>query len=380
MRRLLNGRRVKTYWAFGIVTLAACGAQHGKVHGDYENKNLGQLRLLTFASWSPTRIMPVGTAQVFQVTHQPDGVRFCEETRIPRQNYYTGLPDPADIVDDCTNRAPASPVKEVVAVTASTSDCRVEVNGDVVTVRVDSASAPTLEVTARLENGQMITDRVVVLFADVDDIAVRCAEGSLCPGPHAIFEGARFTWDARAMARGERIGPTPDLTAEPAGLVVVEPGYGPDEIDIHALAAGTVTLTLTSGRKKVTSQLRIVADADAASGEVRGLAPEARLAAQMTPGIPAALDPIGPAPGKLNALQPLLPVWTLKSGGFAVGGARYVEVVTPNYYVTPDGTTHADANTFKVGRRGMPCVKGPVQLSAKRGTAVLTGSVEDTCT
>ncbi|HEY3445213.1 MAG TPA: hypothetical protein VGK67_02570 [Myxococcales bacterium] len=217
-----------------------------------------------------------------------------------------------------------------------------------------------------------------------DPILVECLDAHRCPGPNAVFVGARVGWIVRSAF--DRGGPSPSGAFEvaedrPAGVVSLSSRRDDERgevVELQAKKPGVATIVFryrSLGRDFTsTRQLRVVAVEDAVRGEVRMRAGQKGENGRFT----ADADLVGPAlPESIAVESPQLVVtWLLADGTRAVGGAGRVDSSEAEGRVHALGKRAAGRDGDDLERTllrffGAP---GTVTLSATLGQAQLDQS------
>jgi hypothetical protein len=349
--------------AFVLLLAAACGAS-GQIT---RNENNGDLGNLTFKA--PDVV--AGSWGELRVGYHQKGIFDCRPGPLSTDPY-----------SDCVYAGQPLTIESLATATCSAADCTAMLDG--VGVRVVSMSAQTvkLTVTAKMDDGTTLTDSIDMHFFEVDHLSISCLQGDLCPGPNAIFVGARLSLDATPMSGATRLW-SDSQAASVAPLDVAELEIGnfgdPFAWIVRALRPGTAYVIFTSGGIVKTVTLRVVSTDEIMAGEVH------LLSAGVDPaeGVGADIDPIGDlAPQTRHAMVPLVPVWRLRDGSRAVGGADLVRAVDSVAQVQVS-VPPRDFNTplwFTAGTGlGASCRPGPVHVEAKLGGRLLDDAFTQTC-
>jgi hypothetical protein len=349
------GARMKKLLLPSLAVLAA--ACSGPTTIVQKNDNNGDSKNLSFAVYDGA----VGSSTRIEVSYVQKGPYSCTE--------HDSFDGP---YEDCAFAGTTVNPSSLTAASCG-QGCTATIDGLGVNVSVASAGTVKLQVTAQMDDGSSVNDSVDVKFVQVDTVAVGCTMGELCPGPHAIFVGAQFSYTIALLASGESINADISVSASPSGIVDVTTAGS-----VQAVAAGTAVITYSFGSLKQSVTVRVVNPSDAVSGEVHLLA-----ASFSTFTATAASDAVGPlAPASRETYLPLVPVWKLSDGSTALGGAELVHAVSSNTGVelsTAQGLTAAPL-WFTTGTTdGQVCQPGTIHVAATLGTATLDDSFSQTC-
>jgi hypothetical protein len=337
-----------------VVLSAACA---GPTEIVQKNDNTGDSKNLSFAVYDGA----VGTSTRVEVSYVQRGPYSCTE-----HDTFDGP------YEDCAFAGTTVNPSSLTAASCG-QGCTATIDGLGVNVASASAGTVKLHVTAQMDDGTSVDDSVDVKFVQVDTVAVGCTMGELCPGPHAIFVGAQFSYTIALLANGESINGDVAVSVAPAGIVDVTATGS-----VHALAAGSAVITYSFGSLKQNVPVRVADPSETVSAEVHLLATSfSSFTATVTSDAVGAL-----APASRETYIPLVPVWKLSDGSTALGGAERVHAVSSNTGVelsTAQGIT-ASPLWFTTGTTdGQVCQPGTIHVAATLGSATLDDSFTQTC-
>lgn len=330
-----------------------------------KNLNTGTEGQLTFGVPGPTAI---GSSARVLVSRQNSGAFECLNEEHFTTSVYMGG-------ETCQFLGKTLTITRLVGADC-TGDCTAEIDGaGAVNVFAHADGKATVTVSAELSDGTRVTDTTQVEFATADRIAVTCLLYELCPGPNAVFPGAKFAWAVRQKhAELDLEGPL-DTSVAPAGILTLatEGGY----LVVRALTPGTATVTFRARGLVRSLAVRVVSTGDVDHGEIHL---PVLTADEQGHALDAASDVDGGlAPGQLPAWTPLLPVWRLKDGAIALGLVAEVKTTTPGAkIVLPFTSGSGDPLTFGVGE-DTGCKAQKVELRGTVGGATLETALDLTC-
>ena len=337
---------------------------------EYQNHNNGERGNLTFPT---VGAHAVGATATVEVTRSEEGMYDCA--------HYTSLFGDDEV--RCTFAGHLSPVKAVVAARCDGAGCISVADGTSVRVTGLGAGSFTVVVSASLEDGTALEDVFHVTFATVDAINVQCTEAHRCPGPHAIFVGAAFYWatSSSSVDAGTLEGPVAIAGVEPAGIVdavyITDVTWG-QRLLVRGLAPGVATLRLRAGSVELERTIRVASIDEVVSGEVRLPLDDV----QDKGFLDADTEIVGAVPPQQTEIFPatFVPVWVLRDGTYALGGAGRVKATSSDIEIhTPAdaGPSDVEVMFFMVG--GVSCRPGRTGITARMGSATLDWSYDHQC-
>lgn len=348
-------------------------------YSEYRNANNGERANLTFPSAG--RAVAVGAAIDLTVERRAEGTYDCAT----HDNFFdisTSGKGPGVI---CTFAGTVSPVEVLLGASCDPGSCKAALVGNVVRVTGLAAGTFPVTVTARLADGTVLIDSTPVTFAAADAIKLTCLKTSLCPGPHAILEGAAFSWFTTLTRADAELSGDPIVSVEPAG--VIEVGSSAGEVTVRSIKPGTATVKLSYAGLVRTQVVRVAAISEVASGKVHRLSAAAQGFFVGNAYVGASTDIVGvEAPSRLEgSWVRLVPVWVLRDGNYALGGAARLspsagkailyDAENLNQAVRPNDV---NAMTFMVGDIS-GCTTGRIQVTAKLGAATLDFTYDQIC-
>ncbi len=351
----------KSALAVVFLVASACGGVGGVVRN--MNQNNGQQGNLLFATLEGLR-PATGSTVVVEVGRAPSGDFRCTERLV----CYSG-----SCPEECTFLGKMTSVTSLVSASCSANGCTATTDGKRVRLTTAQPGRVTYTVTAKLDDGTEVTDSQEAEFFRPDRISIACGSRTLCPGPNAVFVGASFPLVVQPAAGADFLDGEAARSVEPANVVEL----AADGV-LRALAPGTATVTYRFGSLSAVAAVRVVAVADAVSGELRRLKPPHTHVPPLSP-VAAASDPLGDPTSSEYNFAPLIVAWKLTDGTYAVASSNGVATDTADMAVIREVATGQVLTpmAFLVG--SSPCVAKPAHVTDTQGTAKLDVMLQQLC-
>jgi hypothetical protein len=301
------------------------------------NPNNGHLKVLTFSGQELAA--PVGQSVELTVSHGDVGIYSCTTTSGflgvggGTSCRFTGQPVNVEALVDvrCTNEK----------CTARIVDGKIEVSGV-------SPGQARIDVTARLDDGNVVQDFVELELAAIDSITVTTDASYRSIGPNAIFPGTELDLGVYPMAGDKAVDRMPEVTVEPEGIVTVDApkagswsGAYRTWVVVTAVNAGVARLHFKSGAHEEVRTIRVAGFDEVVGGKVWKAAEGYELDIAWDP-IGAPIDDMMEVDERTYANESsvlLIVGWQLRDGTLALGGAEHVTASVQGFvsaYASPD--------------------------------------------